>query len=36
MDNEECEIGMCCLAALIYDVNQNIIAAVSLSGPSAE
>lgn len=32
-DNEECEIGMCCLAAPIYDVNQNIIAAVSLSGP---
>ena len=33
IDNEECEIGMFCLAAPVYDINQKIIAAVSLSGP---
>lgn len=33
VDNEECEIGMFCLAAPIYDIDHKIIAAVSLSGP---
>ena len=33
VDNEECEIGMSCLAEPIYDINHKIIAAISLSGP---
>ena len=33
VDNEECEIGMFCLAEPIYDINHKIIAAISLSGP---
>lgn len=33
VDNEECEIGMSCLAEPIYDINHKIIAVISLSGP---
>ena len=33
MDDEECEIGMRCIAAPIFDVDHRVIAAVSLSGP---
>ncbi len=33
LDDEECEIGMRCLATPIYDAAQHIIATLSLSGP---
>lgn len=33
MDDEECEIGMRCIAAPVLDVNGRAIAAISLSGP---
>lgn len=32
-DEEECEIGMRCLAAPIWDANGRVIAALSISGP---
>ncbi|MEG1891994.1 MAG: IclR family transcriptional regulator [Clostridia bacterium] len=33
VDDEECEIGMRCLAAPIYDVKKQLIGTISLSGP---
>lgn len=33
VDDEECEIGMRCVAAPIYDINGKIIAVISISGP---
>ena len=33
IDDEECEIGVRCIAAPIYDYQQKIVAVVSLSGP---
>ena len=33
MDDEECEIGMRCMAAPIYGYNGKVTAALSLSGP---
>ena len=35
VDDEECEIGMRCLAAPVYDANEHVIASVSISGPIA-
>ena len=34
IDDEECEIGMRCVAAPIYDRNHRILACVSISGPT--
>lgn len=33
-DREEYEYGLSCIAAPIYDTNKNIIAAISISGPT--
>lgn len=35
LDDEECEIGMRCLAVPIYDASKHVIAALSLSGPTS-
>ena len=35
IDDEECEIGMRCVAAPILDRNKKIVACVSISGPTA-
>lgn len=35
MDNEECEIGACCIAFPVYDYTNKIIAGISVTGPSA-
>ncbi len=35
MDNEECEVGAKCIAAPIRDYTNQVVAAVSVSGPSA-
>ena len=35
IDNEENEMGVKCVAAAVKDVNGNVIAAVSVSGPFA-
>lgn len=35
VDDEECEIGMRCLAVPVYDENQRVIASLSVSGPIA-
>jgi DNA-binding IclR family transcriptional regulator len=32
-DNEEFEIGICCVAVPVFDKNKNVISAVSLTGP---
>lgn len=34
LDNEECEVGLCCVAAPIYDYSGKIIAGLSISGPT--
>lgn len=34
-DDEECEMGVRCIAAPMFDMNQNVIAAISISGPVA-
>jgi DNA-binding IclR family transcriptional regulator len=33
MDDEECELGARCVAAPIYDFENRIVAAISVSGP---
>lgn len=33
-DMEECEVGLCCIAAPIYDYTGSVIAGISISGPS--
>jgi DNA-binding IclR family transcriptional regulator len=33
IDDQECEIGMCCVAAPLYDASQKVIASLSISGP---
>jgi len=35
IDNEECEVGAKCIAAPIMDYRKEVVAAVSISGPSA-
>ena len=35
IDDEECEIGMCCLCAPIRDAGGHVFAALSLSGPTS-
>jgi DNA-binding IclR family transcriptional regulator len=35
VDNEECEIGAKCIAAPIRDYTKQVVAAISISGPSA-
>lgn len=34
-DNEERELGVSCIAAPIFDLSNNVIASISISGPSA-
>ncbi len=34
-DVEECEAGMCCVAAPVYDASSQVVAAISISGPTS-
>ena len=34
MDNQEVELGLCCLAAPIFDLTGSAVAAISISGPT--
>ena len=33
-DNEECEVGLCCVGVPIYDYTKRIVAGISISGPT--
>ncbi len=33
-DFEECEAGLACAAAPVYDANEHVVAALSVSGPA--
>lgn len=33
-DNEECEVGVCCVGVPIYDYTERIVAGISISGPT--
>lgn len=35
LDLEECEAGLCCVAAPVYDAASGVVAALSISGPAA-
>jgi DNA-binding IclR family transcriptional regulator len=35
IDREECEVGLCCAAAPVYDEHGRVVAALSVSAPSA-
>jgi IclR family acetate operon transcriptional repressor len=34
VDLEECEVGLCCAAAPVYDASGRLVAALSVSGPA--
>ena len=34
-DIEECEVGMCCVAAPVYDASAELVGAISVSGPAS-
>jgi len=35
VDDEECEVGVRCIAAPIYDFHQKVVASISVSGPAS-